>query len=81
MPSTMFGSGVHFTRLAPLERRRSALLTSGIRVVIVGGALVLGGCASSVDSQPAASSAFTPVAECTRNGGWWRDGLKFCEYH
>jgi hypothetical protein len=56
-------------------------MTRGIRTVILFGALALGGCASAIDHQPAASSAFTPQTECARNGGWWRQGMNFCEYH
>lgn len=51
-----------------------------IGAVILFGALALGGCALAIGDQPAASPAFTPQAECTRNGGWWRQSMNFCEY-
>jgi hypothetical protein len=54
-------------------------VTRGIRTVILFGALALGGCASAIGDQPA-SPAFTPQAECARNGGWWRQSMNFCEY-
>jgi len=54
-------------------------MTRGIRAVILVGALALGGCASAIGNQPA-SPAFTPQAECARNGGWWRQSMNFCEY-
>jgi hypothetical protein len=54
-------------------------MTRGIRTVILFGALALGGCAPAFDAQPP-SSAFTPQAECERNGGWWRQAMSFCEY-
>jgi hypothetical protein len=55
-------------------------MTRGIRAAILFGALALGGWGSAID-YPTASSAFTPQAECTRNGGWWRQSMNFCEYH
>jgi hypothetical protein len=55
-------------------------MTSGVGVAMLFGALVLAGCASGVDTSPAASPAFTPQAECERNGGWWRESMNFCEY-
>jgi hypothetical protein len=55
-------------------------MTRGIGTVILFVALALGGCASAIDDQPAASPAFTPQAECARNGGWWRQSMNFCEY-
>jgi len=38
----------------------------------------LAGCSAA--SWPAASPAFTPQAECERNGGWWHADMGFCEY-
>jgi hypothetical protein len=55
-------------------------MTSRVGVGLLFGAVLLAGCASAVDDSPAASPAFTPRAECERNGGWWRDSLGFCEY-
>jgi hypothetical protein len=55
-------------------------MTRGIRAMVVCGALALGGCATAVDGYPAASGAFTPQAECERNGGWRRPSMDFCEY-
>jgi uncharacterized protein YceK len=43
-------------------------------------AVALGGCAGISYQTP--SSAFTPEAECARNGGRWRPGVgafAFCE--
>jgi len=43
------------------------------------GALLLAGCSSAGYASP----AFTPQAECERNGGWWRAEMgqqAFCEY-
>ena len=48
-----------------------------IGAVILLGALALGGWALP-HGPPAA--AFTPQAECARNGGWWRQSMNFCEY-
>jgi hypothetical protein len=59
---------------------RLVSMTRGIRAAILFGALALGGCGSAID-YPTASSAFTPQAECARNGGWWRQSMNFCEYH
>ena len=61
------------------ERRRFVSMTRGIGAVILFGAVALGGCASAIDGQPA-SPAFTPQAECARNGGWWRQSMNFCDY-
>jgi hypothetical protein len=55
-------------------------MTRGIGTVILFGVLALGGCASAIGDQPATSPAFTPQAECARNGGWWRQSMNFCEY-
>jgi len=55
-------------------------MTRSSAIVFLLGALLLGGCASAIDDPPAASPAFTPQAECERNGGWWRDSQGFCEY-
>jgi hypothetical protein len=55
-------------------------VTRGLKTVIVLGALALGGCVSAIDLQAPASPAFTPQAECARNGGWWRQSMNFCEY-
>jgi hypothetical protein len=55
-------------------------VTRDIGTVILLGTLALGGCASALDSQAAATPAFTPQAECARNGGWWRQSMNFCEY-
>jgi hypothetical protein len=41
--------------------------------------VLAGGCSTSGRS-PAASPAFTPQAECERNGGWWHADKNFCEY-
>ena len=67
------------TPLGPQERRRFVSLRRGIGTVTLFGAFALGGCASAIDGQPA-SPAFTPQAECARNGGWWRHSMNFCEY-
>jgi len=40
--------------------------------------LALAGC--SLSASPSASPAFTPQAECERNGGWWHTDMNFCEY-
>jgi hypothetical protein len=63
-----------------LKSARGASMTRGIAIVILFGALALGGCASAIADHPAASPAFTPQAECERNGGWWRPSMNFCEY-
>jgi len=42
-------------------------------------AMLLAGCSTS-GTSPSASPAFTPQAECERNGGWWRAEMNFCEY-
>jgi hypothetical protein len=55
-------------------------MTRGIGTVILFGVLALGGCAWAIGDQPAISPAFTPQAECMRNGGWWRQNMNFCEY-
>jgi hypothetical protein len=55
-------------------------MTRSFGVFALLGALLLGGCASAIDDAPAASPAFTPQAECERNGGWWRASMNFCEY-
>jgi hypothetical protein len=67
------------TPLGPQERRKFVSLRRGVGTVILFGAFALGGCASAIDGQPA-SPAFTPQAECARNGGWWRHSMNFCEY-
>ena len=54
-------------------------MTRGVGIAALLGALVLGGCASAAD-MGSASPAFTPAAECERNGGWWRASMGFCEY-
>jgi hypothetical protein len=41
-------------------------------------AVLFAGC--STGGWPAASPAFTPKAECERNGGWWHADMNFCEY-
>ena len=41
--------------------------------------MLLAGC-STYGTSPSASPAFTPQAECERNGGWWRAEMNFCEY-
>ena len=46
-------------------------MTRGIGIVILFGALALGGCASAFDDQPD-SWAFTPEGQCARTGN--RDG-------
>jgi hypothetical protein len=50
---------------------------------VVGAALIavtlLAGC-STYGASPSAAPAFTPQAECERNGGWWRAQMNFCEY-
>jgi hypothetical protein len=61
------------------ERPRFVSMTRGIGTVILFGAVALAGFASAIDGQPA-SPAFTPWAECARNGGWWRQSMNFCEY-
>ena len=48
-----------------------------LEVAAIVGALMLAGCSSAAAS---ASPAFTPQAECERNGGWWRAEMNFCEY-
>ena len=55
-------------------------MTRVIATVLLFGALALGGCASITGGQPTASPAFSPQAECLRNGGWWRPAMNFCEY-
>lgn len=40
--------------------------------------ITLAGCAGA--AAPAASPAFTPQAECQRNGGRWHADMGFCEY-
>jgi hypothetical protein len=55
-------------------------MTRVFGTMILLGALAVGGCASFVDTEPSASPAFTPQAECERNGGWWRASMNFCEY-
>jgi len=55
-------------------------MTRGLGVTLLVGTLLLAGCAAAADSSPSASPAFTPRAECERNGGWWRDSMSFCEY-
>jgi hypothetical protein len=52
-------------------------MTRRIGIVVLFGALALGGCSSAYDDQPE-SWAFTRQAECARNGGWWH--MNFCEY-
>jgi hypothetical protein len=78
MQSVMFGTTAD-TPLNPQERRRFVSMTRGIGTVLLFGAVALGGCAAAIDGQPV-SPAFTPQAECTRNGGWWRQTMNFCEY-
>jgi hypothetical protein len=41
--------------------------------------LLLAGCAEHM-SAGSASPAFSPPAECDRNGGVWRAAHNFCEY-
>jgi hypothetical protein len=41
-------------------------------------ALILAGCGAMSYENP--SPAFTPQAECLRNGGYWRPGMNYCEY-
>jgi hypothetical protein len=55
-------------------------MTRGFGTLILLGALALGGCASALGTEPSASPAFSPQAECERNGGWWRASMNFCEY-
>jgi hypothetical protein len=55
-------------------------MTRGIGTIVLLGALTVGGCTSAVGTEPSASPAFTPQAECERNGGWWRASMGFCEY-
>jgi hypothetical protein len=55
-------------------------MTREVGIAALLGTLVLGGCASGVGSPPSASPAFTPAAECERNGGWWRASMGVCEY-
>lgn len=55
-------------------------MTRVLGTMILLGALAVGGCASAVYDEPSASPAFTPQAECERNGGWWRSSMGFCEY-
>ena len=63
----------------------------GYRSIVLAGALfgVLAGCAAPAsDVAPSASPsfrpqpepAFTPQAECERNGGVWYREMGFCEY-
>ena len=49
---------------------------SGAALIAV---MLLAGC-STYGTSPSASPAFTPQAECERNGGWWRTEMNFCEY-
>jgi len=49
---------------------------SGAALIAV---MLLAGC-STDGTSPSASPAFTPQAECERNGGWWRAEMNFCEY-
>ena len=39
--------------------------------------LALAGC--SLSASPSASPAFTPQAECERNGGYWDTAAGFCK--
>ncbi len=49
-------------------------------ILTIAGLLTLAGCASHSGSYPSASPAFTPAAECDRNGGWWHADMNYCEY-
>ena len=49
-----------------------------VSTIVLLGVVALAGC--STGSWPAASPAFTPQAECERNGGWWHTDMNFCEY-
>ncbi len=40
----------------------------------------LAACSTSGGPAPAASPAFTPQAQCERNGGWWHPDSGICEY-
>jgi hypothetical protein len=60
--------------MTPEERQQMTRLVA----LAILAAVSTAGCAT-IDS-PAASPAFTPQAECERNGGWWRTSMNFCEY-
>jgi hypothetical protein len=72
---------INSTDWAPDHQARWRLVSMarGIGTFILFGAVALGGCASAIDGRPA-SPAFTPQAECARNGGWWRQSMNFCDY-
>ena len=53
-------------------------MTRLLGVVLVAGALAAG--CSMHEASPSASPAFTPQAECERNGGWWHADMSLCEY-
>jgi hypothetical protein len=53
-------------------------MTRRLAATILIAAVALGGCA--MRGSPSASPAFTPQAECERNGGWWHTDMNFCEY-
>jgi hypothetical protein len=52
---------------------------SDIGITLVAVLLLLAGCAEQM-SAGNASPAFSPPAECDRNGGVWRATHNFCEY-
>ena len=53
---------------------------SYIGIALVALLTLFAGCAGPMSSSPSASPAFTPQAECERNGGWWHAGMESCEY-
>ena len=53
-------------------------MTRSMALAMLGIALMAG--CSTAGSWPAASPAFTPRAECERNGGRWHADKNFCEY-
>ena len=40
----------------------------------------LSACSTGNGGSSSASPAFTPQAECERDGGWWHANGNFCEY-
>jgi hypothetical protein len=48
-------------------------------IVAVAVLTVLGGCARLSPSSPSASPAFTPQAQCERDGNRWHADSHYCE--
>ena len=53
---------------------------SYIGIALVALLPLVAGCAGHMSSAGSASPAFTPQAECDRNGGVWRAAHNFCEH-